>query len=156
MDSETIKNSLIDATRTIINMMGFKAEVEILENNLNGSILNMVSIKSDDDLGAVIGKNGQNISALEQIIRLVIYKKFPEGANFILDVNDYRKSKADFVLKQAKETAMRVKSTKKAEALLPMSSYERRLVHMELASHLDLATESIGEEPKRRVVIKPL
>jgi len=60
------------------------------------------------------------------------------------------------VVEKALEVAHRVRISKKAEALVPMSSYERRLVHVELASYADLETESIGEEPKRRIVIKPL
>jgi spoIIIJ-associated protein len=50
----------------------------------------------------------------------------------------------------------RVRDTRRSQALLPMSSYERRIVHMELASYTDVASESTGEDPHRRVVIKPL
>ena len=74
----------------------------------------------------------------------------------MVDLNDYRKLRARQVVEKAVEAAHRVRVSKKAEALIPMSSYERRLVHVELASYVDIETESIGEEPKRRIVIKPL
>ena len=83
-----------------------------------------------------------------------MFIKNTEELNLILDVNDYRKSRAIYLIDLAKQAVNRVRNTQKAEALLPMTSYERRVVHMELASCPDIATESIGEEPYRRVVIK--
>ncbi|OGZ75979.1 MAG: hypothetical protein A3G45_02255 [Candidatus Staskawiczbacteria bacterium RIFCSPLOWO2_12_FULL_37_15] len=70
-------------------------------------------------------------------------------------MNDYKKSRATYLIDVAKQTVTRVRNTQKAEALFPMSAYERRIVHMELAAYPDIATESVGAEPQRRVVIKP-
>lgn len=158
MDTEKqpIEEILSETANKIIDMIGFKADVEIVKNNFGDSLLHVVSVHSADDLGMLIGKNGQNIKALEHLFRVIVFKKLPENSNFIIDINDYRKSRANYVVEQAKTAVVRVKNTKRAEALLPMSSYERRLVHMELAAHPDIVTESIGEEPQRRVVIKPL
>ena len=155
-DEIKIEEILINTVTDLMKKIEFDANVEVLKNDISGSILYVVSIKSENDLGSLIGKNGQNIKALEHLARLLAYKKIPAGTNFILDVNDYRKSRASYVLENARIAVERVKGTGRAEALLPMSSYERRLVHMELASHSDVITESIGEEPNRRVVIKPL
>ncbi len=82
-------------------------------------------------------------------------RKIRDAGNIVADVNDYRRSRTSYVVNLAKEAVMRVRSTQKAEALLPMSAYERRIVHMELASCPDIATESIGAEPQRRIVVKP-
>ena len=70
-------------------------------------------------------------------------------------LNDYKKSKAQYAIELARAALARVRNSQKAEALIPMSAYERRVVHMELASCPDIITESIGEEPQRRIVIKP-
>lgn len=108
----------------------------------------------------LIGRNGQNLNAFEHVIRLIVSKQIGHQddaqKSFVIDVNDYRKSRARYILEVAREAAQRVISNQKAEILLPMSSYERRLVHMGLASYKEVQTESIGEEPRRRVVIKPL
>ena len=56
----------------------------------------------------------------------------------------------------ARAAVAKVRNTRRAEALAPMSPYERRVVHMELASYSDVITESIGQEPQRRIVVKPL
>lgn len=158
--SETNNNQelLQNVAQEILGHLGYGGEVHVFSNEKDPS-LQVVSINSPDNLSALIGKNGQNIKALEQIIRLLYLKKLtPEQkpAVFMVDLNDYRKLRARQVVEKAMEVAHRVRISKKAEALVPMSSYERRLVHVELASYADLETESIGEEPKRRIVIKPL
>jgi len=57
--------------------------------------------------------------------------------------------------KLSKELADEVAKTRKSIMLQPMSSYERRIIHLELAERPDIVTESIGEEPERRVIIRP-
>lgn len=109
----------------------------------------------------LIGKNGQNLSAFEHLVKLIVNRKISGGEDqkrnvFIVDVNDYRKTKTKYVLDLARSAAQKVINSQRAEALLPMSAYERRLVHTELAAYKELQTESIGEEPHRRIVIKPL
>ena len=156
---ELIDKTLIDITKNILNRMGFDAEVEVFENNISGSTLKVISIKSSNNLSMLIGKNGQNIGCLEQIIKLLALKNIEDVSTkggFMIDVNDYRKLRAKVILEQAKTTAKKVRVTQRAEALFPMSSYERRLVHMEFATCPDLETESVGEDPKRRIIIKPL
>lgn len=139
----------------IVSFAGFRFSLNVFSDPKNSN-LKIFSINSDDDLSLLIGKNGQNLKALEQLVKLVALKKAPGHVNFSLDINDYRQSRADFILQQARTLAERVRDSKKAEAMSPMTSYERRLVHVELASYPDVETESIGEEPKRRVVVKPL
>lgn len=142
--------------KNVVALLGYdEAIVEVFENEKDPT-LKVVTVSSEEDLSLLIGKNGQNLKAIEHIARVLAFKKSPERANFVMDINDYRKSRARFVVQNAVEVANRVKESKKAEVLVPMSSYERRLVHIELASYPDVETESIGEEPKRRVVVRPL
>lgn len=162
MTEEIIKNKIINATKEVLERAGFEAKVRFIDADEPGSgKFSIVSIESDGDMGMLIGKNGQNLNALEHMIRLMSMKLISavgkeDIPGFIVDVNDYRKSRSNFLISLARETAKRVSQNQKAEALLPMSSYERRVVHMELASFKEVQTESIGEEPKRRIVIKPL
>ncbi len=159
MRTEEQKQQIIEIAKDILKRVGFEAEIKII--GAKDGALPVVSIESDKDLSMLIGRNGQNLSAFEHIARLVVAKKLGAGAtqeekNFVVDINDYRKSKAQYVLDLARQAAGRVIGNQRAETLLPMSSYERRLVHTELASFTEIQTESIGEEPRRRVVIKPL
>lgn len=154
---------LESVARDVLDKLGYQAGVSIFSNEKDPT-LKIVSINSTENLSVLIGKNGQNIKALEHVIKLLYFKKISEVPQseprqttvFMVDVNDYRKFRAKQVIEKAVEAANRVVTTKKAEALSPMSSYERRLIHVELASYPDLETESIGEEPERRVVIRPL
>ncbi len=153
-NQEILKN----ITQDILGHLGYEGEINIFSNEKDPS-LKVVSFNSSDNLNALIGKNGQNIKSLEQIIKMFYFKKASleeKPVTFMVDLNDYRKFRAKQVIEKAMETVNRVRTSKKAEALLPMSSYERRLIHVELASYPDIETESIGEEPKRRIVIKPL
>lgn len=151
---------IIDTVKEVLAKAGFQANVRAVDGGFGDSAIKVISIESDDNLSVLIGKNGQNLNALEHLVRIIAFKKVSdptaEFANFVVDINDYRKSRSRYILEMAKNIAQRVISTQKAEALLPMNAYERRLVHTELAGYKEVQTESIGEEPHRRIVIKPL
>ena len=63
--------------------------------------------------------------------------------------------KAEYLKSSAQEFADEVALSGKEKALSPMSAYERRIVHMQLAGRKDVITESIGKEPERKIIIKP-
>ncbi len=150
-----------ETTKACLEKLGISAELLFLD--IPEKKLKVINIKpSANDSQILIGKHGQNLSALEHCVRLIAFKKITEQAdqnindiNFVLDVDDYRKFRAEEIVSLAKTTAERVSNTRRAEALPPMTSYERRIVHVELAGFSDLHTESIGQEPRRRIVIKP-
>lgn len=150
---EDTKIKIREAIKKLTGYMNLDCQIELTEQQDDKNAL-FISVYTPEDAKFLIGRNGQNLKALEQVLKLMFIKDMEE-LNFILDVNDYRKSRATYLIDLAKQALGRVRNTQKAEALLPMTSYERRVVHMELASCPDVATESIGEEPYRRVVIKP-
>lgn len=117
----------------------------------------------DDDFysrrpGAVnmlIGEQGRNLMALEHILKKIIRKKFGNEMRFTLDINDYRMKRLEDLKQDVKDAARNVRMYRKETALRPMSAFERRIIHMLLAEYPDITTESVGEEPYRRVIIKP-
>ena len=148
-------NEVAQAVKQIVAFMDLECQVETKEElDKDGKSL-LVSLYTPENVRFLIGKDGQNLRAFEQIIRAMFLKVGSGFKNIVLDVNDYRRSRASYVLDVARQAVTRVRNTQKAEALLPMSSYERRVVHMELASCPDISTESIGNDPQRRIVIKP-
>ncbi len=149
------KEKIERAIKTIAGHMNLDCEVEFKEEvSKNGKTM-LVSISLPDNGRFLIGKNGQTLEAMEHLIRAMFLKDEERGTTLAIDINDYKRTKASYVIELAKQAVMRVRNTQKAEALLPMTAYERRMVHMELASYPDVATESIGEDPQRRIVIKP-
>ncbi|MEK9158369.1 MAG: R3H domain-containing nucleic acid-binding protein [Patescibacteria group bacterium] len=151
------KNMLAETIRNITAPMQVTCEVAVREEKAGDKEIVVASITAPEDARFLIGKNGQNLQALEHVVRSVFFKggNQDQALTLFVDVNDYKKSRASHVASLAHEAVMRVRNTQKAEVLVPMSPYERRVVHMELASMSDVTTESIGQEPSRRIVVKP-
>lgn len=112
------------------------------------------TIFSDND-SLLIGKNGKNLQALSHYISQVVKKEISNNYKFILDVCDYRRNRDINLEKLAHNIAKEVRNTKIEAQLDSMNSYERRVIHNTLKDDKYVYTESIGEEPNRKVVIKP-
>lgn len=150
------KNNQIikSVTEDILKKIGFDGEVEIIASEDDNSKF-ICNIKTQEEANFLIGQGGDNLQALQHIIRLLVRKQTDENIKFILDVNSYKKDQEASVIELAKSLAKQVSSEKKAVVMRPMSAYNRRLVHMILADDEEVVTESIGSEEERRVVIKP-
>ncbi len=102
---------------------------------------------------SLTGKNEDLLKACETILSKAISKD--KQKRVYLDINNYKKNKEEKLKEIIKKIAKQCSYKKESFTFPPMNAYQRRLVHMEIANHPDLTTESIGEEPERRVVIKP-
>lgn len=156
VDTKNTRETLVETIRKMTAFMNLDCQIDLKDEVDEKSIKSvLVSIYTPENARFLIGKNGQNLKSLEQVLRAMFLKKMTDADSIVVDVNDYKKSRTSYVVDLARQAVTRVRSTQKAEALLPMAAYERRIVHMELASYPDIATESIGNEPQRRIVIKP-
>lgn len=108
-----------------------------------------------DDPQILIGEKGQTLNETQKILRAFLNKKIGKIFYLNLDINDYKKKKIEYLKDLARDLADEVILNKEPKVLSPMSAYERRIIHAELADRTDIKTESEGEEPYRRVVIKP-
>ena len=133
--------------------MRVSCRVEIQDEVATDSTL--ISVFTNEPAPFLVGKDGETLRAFEHIIRAILKE---QGANksIVLDINNYRHVRAEALMERARGAVARVAATQKPEALEPMTAYERRLIHVELAGHSSVITESIGQEPQRRVVIKPI
>lgn len=132
-----------------IKMLFFELEIKVEKIDE----LYEVMVESDEP-ALLIGKNGETLSAIEQILRLIVSKKIGGPINLSLDIAGYKNKRKLEIEKMAIMAADRAVRTKRLELLIPMNGYERRVVHLALAEREDIETESIGEEPNRRVMIK--
>lgn len=107
-----------------------------------------------ENAGFLIGTSGEHLRDLEHILRAWLQRQNCDK-RLLLDINNYRHGREEFLKELAKETAHKVILTKKPVKLPFMNAYERRIVHMELATHPDVVTESEGEEPNRYLTVKP-
>ncbi|MDF2928101.1 RNA-binding cell elongation regulator Jag/EloR [Anaerospora sp.] len=106
-----------------------------------------------NDLGVLIGKHGQTLDALQYLVNLAANRDSLERVRVLLDVEDYRKRRADTLTQLALRLADKVKRRGEKVILEPMSSHERKIIHMALQNDQRIATFSEGEDPFRKVVI---
>ena len=137
----------------LVRLMGFDAAVTV---TTDGTAKIDVSGTNDDEheaLGALIGRKGERLSALQHIVNLMLSRRMGEWTRVLVDVEDYRGRRERQLAELARRAADRVLETGGMLQLEPMPALERRWVHMALKGIPGIATQSIGEEPDRRIVI---
>jgi spoIIIJ-associated protein len=132
--------------------LGFDATVEV--DSGETSRLNVVGTGDEKEaLGALIGRKGERLSALQHLVNLMLSKEVGTWTRVLVDVEDYRGRRERQLRDLANRAAARVVETGKMLQLEPMPALERRWIHLTLRDHPNVATQSIGEEPNRRVVL---
>lgn len=132
----------------LISDIADKPELDI---HVNEERINVVI--SDENSGLIIGKDGQNITALEYLANRIIAKRWSDKVYIQLDAGGYRQRQDDSIRQKALDLAQRVKHSGKTQSTKPMSSYHRRLVHLTLQEDDDITTRSKGDGPLKRVLI---
>jgi len=107
-----------------------------------------------DDLGILIGRRGQTLSCLQFMVRLIVGHQTKTWVPITVDVEGYRLRRSEKLMALAGRLAEQVRTRRSPFTLEPMLAYERRIIHLALADHPDVTTESIGEGEARRVVIR--
>jgi spoIIIJ-associated protein len=107
------------------------------------------------DLGILIGRKAEILNALQYIVNLILSKKQERWVQVIIDVEGYRSRRERQIRLMASRMAEQAIKTGKRQVLEPMPAAERRLVHLELRNYPDVITQSIGEDPGRKVTILP-
>jgi len=107
------------------------------------------------DLSILIGRQAETINALQYVASLIVGKELGHSLPLIIDVEGYRKRRQQQIGYLARRMAEQAVKTGKRQVLEPMPANERRIVHIELRDNPDVTTESVGEEPRRKVTIIP-
>lgn len=102
----------------------------------------------------LIGERGQTLLETQRLLKLVLRRKTDKNFYLDLDINGYKEKKIEYLKQLARSSADEVVLNKKEKVLTPMPAYERRIVHLELADRDNITTESIGQEPERRIAIR--
>jgi spoIIIJ-associated protein len=108
-----------------------------------------------DDLGILIGRRGEKLASLQHIVNLIVARREGQLNRIMIDVENYRGRREDQLRDVADRAAKRVSQSGKIIQLEAMPAMERRIVHLALAEHDTVRTQSVGVEPNRRVVILP-
>lgn len=108
-----------------------------------------------EDLGILIGRRGQTLATLQYILRLMVSHQLKVWTPIVVDVEGYKQRRSEALQALAARLAEQVRSRGTPFTLEPMPAYERRIIHLALADHPDVTTQSIGEGDLRKVVILP-
>ena len=135
-------------------LVGMGVRYDIVEEAEDPLTQKKLYIIKSPESGLLIGDRGETFQALSHLIRRIGSKGQEEGADFSIDVNDYRSSMIDRLKVKAGILANRARDMKTNVEMDPMSSYERLIIHGVLSGQPNIKTESIGEGKDRRLVIK--
>lgn len=108
-----------------------------------------------DDAQMLIGKQGIVLSDIQLLLRKILKKGLNREIYLNLDIDNYKKKKEEYLRDLAEDVADEVAFTKKTKEIPLSSSFDRRVVHLELAKRNDVVVESAGEGESRHIIIKP-
>lgn len=140
----------------MIHLLGMQAQVSAHFDERSADDRRTIHVDvRGDNLSALIGRQAETLNAFQYVASLIVGKQTQQWVQLVVDVEGYRERRE----KQARQVALRmveqvIKTGRKA-TLEPMTANERRAIHIELRGHPGVRTESVGEEPHRKVVILP-
>jgi spoIIIJ-associated protein len=135
----------------LLRILGLTGEVEEYEGDEGEIILDIVG----DDLGILIGRHGRTLDALQVLVSAITNRKLEQRHPLVIDVSGYRHRRRMKLEEIAHRAADRAARQRRAVELRPMTSFERRVVHVALRNDRRVTTASEGEEPRRMVVVHP-
>lgn len=146
----TIKTEIED----LLNKIDIATKVECKSEEDN-RYLAKIHPEKEEDSGVIIGARGETMLALQHLMRIIVNKKIGEPVFFVIDVGNYREKQEEILKNIAEDAASSVASTNKPVILKPMSSFERRVVHLVIKNKDGVKSESVGENDARRVMVRP-
>jgi spoIIIJ-associated protein len=153
-------DKLLDTTEEIVSKLlhhlGFQAQVSAHYDDENTDERRSIHVDvRGDDLSALIGRHAETLNAFQYVASLMVGKEVEQWVQLVVDVEGYRGRREKQLRQLARRMADQVTKTGRRATLEPMTSSERRIIHLELRGHPAVTTESTGEDPYRKVMILP-
>jgi len=140
-----------EVLETLIKLMKVSADVSVTQATID-ELPVTIDIEGDD-LGVLIGRRGQSLASLQYVVRLIVAEKLKVWVPINVDVAGYKKRRYESLQSLALRLAEQVKRNRRLIMLEPMPADERRIIHLALADHPDVTTQSMGEGEMRKVAI---
>lgn len=136
---------------SVCEAMGLEVELvtDVSDNTINIEV-------QGEDLGLLIGRRGETLDAIQYLTGLVVNRNRDKYFKICIDAENYRAKREAALVRLAKRTADKVSKYRRPITLDPMNPNERRIVHSALQGYRGVETYSVGEEPNRKVVIRPI
>lgn len=146
-DLETIKQ----IAKEFFKKTSFDLEIEFLPQQ---DLIIPINLKTDEPK-ILIGERGQTLSEIQKLLKAILRRRINQDFYIDLDINGYKKRKVEYLKELAKSIADEVSLMKEEKVLPSMPAYERRIIHLALSEREGIATDSVGRDPYRRVIIRP-
>lgn len=142
-----------DYLEELLDIVEFDGDIDIDVAHDRASVDVFSETEADKTLLRLVGKDGEVIDALQELVRLAVQTKIGERSRLMLDIAGYRSNLRKELTRQAELAVAKVRETGEAVRLRAMNSFERKVVH-DVAGAAELVSESEGIEPNRHVVIR--
>lgn len=136
----------------LLDHMGVDADLD--HSVVDGVMYVDVLAGEDEGIGLLIGRHGQTLDALQELMRSAVQRQTESRCRVMVDIEDYRKRRRSQLAERARASAAKVSRTGRPESLEPMNAYERKIVHDAANDFGGVETSSEGEDPERFVVIR--
>jgi spoIIIJ-associated protein len=151
-DPEVVERARNQA-QEFLDRMGLEASAHPGTTTDAGSVALVIE---GDDVGILIGKHGATLQSFQYLLNLTLNSHTEgEGTRVVVDAGNYRARRQSSLEQTARSAASKARRENRSIRLEPMPAHERRLVHMYLQTEADIATQSEGREPMRRIVVSP-
>lgn len=150
LDPAQVAEVAIEVVRELLVRMEMDAQATVRSAG-NPVVIDVVG----GELGLLIGRHGETLGSFQYLVNAIVGKRVNRWCKVIVDVEHYRMRREETLRSLATRQASRVRQTQQEIALDPMPAAERRVIHTVLQNNPWVTTNSVGEEPNRRVVIGP-
>ena len=140
----------------MLEKMSVTAEVEahLGQPDDQGETPILVNI-TGDDLGMLIGRHAEILNAMQYLVNQMLSRKLERWVQVVIDVEGYRARRETQLRQLANRMADQAVKTGRRQNLEPMPAGDRRIIHIALRDHTEVTTQSVGEEPTRKVTVIP-
>lgn len=158
--SSEAHDAVLDTTEAVVSKLvhhlGFEAQVSAHYDGEDREGRRSIHVDvRGRDLSALIGRHSETLNAFQHVSSLMVGKETKQFVQLTVDVEGFRARREKQLRQMAQRMADQALKMGRRVTLEPMSAAERRIVHMELQGHPAVTTESVGEEPRRKVTIVP-
>ena len=150
--SDVVKTTseVIDNISSLLGVEVVSTLTQVEREDLGGPVFEI----EGDDAGLLIGRRGDTLKALQFLVKYLVSQKLDANVNMLVDVEGYQDRRYQSLMSMARRVAQRVTDSGRPITLEPMPPNERRIVHMALADHPRVTTESAGSGSSRQVVVQ--
>ena len=150
------RDSIQVTVEKLLDFMETRAAVTVEQKQTEDENRDFYAVEiQGDDLSYLIGRRSETLNAIQYIVSLITSHQYGRWIPLQVDIQNYRARRQTELQKIAHRMADQVVSTGRRQSLEPMPANERRIIHMELRRRDDVFTESVGEDPYRKVQIYP-